>query len=102
MNPPNPPVNFDPSCSILVETDPDPDKGPSTALTVAVCDGYAPGCSWLVTKENGDQAIVVLMVRSSRIGVPAARRWPSGLGPALVLTALTFSGWCLILSGALR
>ena len=94
---PNPPANFDPSCTLLVETNPDPDKGVSVALTVAVCDGYAPGPSWLVTKENGDQSMVVLMVRPSRVGTPAARRWPPGVLLALVGIAFGIAGGCVAL-----
>ena len=94
---PNPPANFDPSCTLLVETNPDPEKGVSVALTVAVCDGYAPGPSWLVTKENGDQSMVVLMVRPSRVGVPTARRWPPGVLLALVGIAFGIAGGCAAL-----
>lgn len=95
---PNPPANFDPSCTLLVETNPDPDKGVSVALTVAICDGYAPGPSWLVTKEGGEQAIVVLMVRASRVGVvPTASRWPPGVLLALVGIAFGIVGGCVAL-----
>lgn len=99
---PNPPANFDPSCTLLVETNPDPDKGASVALTVAICDGYAPGPSWLVTKEGGEQSMVVLMVRPSRVGVPAARRWPPGVLLALVGIAFGIAGGCAALFAALR
>ena len=105
---PNPPANFDPSCTLLVETNPDPDKGVSVALTVAVCDGYAPGPSWLVTKENGDQSMVVLMVRPSRAGTiseaDALAVWHGSKVRALgfVLALVAIAGWCVVLAGALR
>ena len=103
MNRPNPSANFDPTAAILIETQPDPDKGVSTALTVAVCDGYSPGPAWLVTKEGGEQSMVVLLTRPSRVGVatvePAARRWQ---GMVVALVAVSVVGWCLFLASALR
>jgi hypothetical protein len=75
MKEPNPVANFDPSSTLLVETSPDPEKGASTALTCAVCDGYTPTISWLVTKEDGEQAIVVLMARPSRAGTQFRQPW---------------------------
>lgn len=104
MNPLNPAVNFDPSCTLLVETSPDPEKAASTALTCAVSDGYAPTISWLVTKEDGEQAIVVLMVRASRVGTPEPKRWNPVVGFAFVgaATALSIGGWCALLAFMLR
>jgi hypothetical protein len=107
MNPPNPPANLDPSCAVLVETAPDPDKGPSTALLCALCDGYAPGPSWLVTKEGGEQAIVVLLTRPSRVGVvPPSRVWPLSAGvaflAAFLAVVLAVGGWCVALAVVLR
>ena len=102
MKEPNPVANFDPSSTLLVETLPDPEKGASTALTCAVCDGYTPTISWLVTKEDGEQVIVVLMVRPSRVGVPAARRSLATVVGVGALVALTIAGWCAALVAVVR
>ncbi len=45
----------------LVETHADHRKGPSDDLVAACREGYVPSLSWLVTKEDGSQAIVVLL-----------------------------------------
>ena len=105
MKEPNPVANFDPSSTLLVETSPDPEKGASTALTCAVCDGYTPTISWLVTKEDGEQAIVVLMARPSRVGAQARQPWTGR--PASALLAFAAVGlWvlvgCVILAGVVR
>ncbi len=105
MKKPNPTVNFDPSCTLLVETSPDPEKGASTALTCAVSDGYVPTISWLVTKENGEQAIVVLMARASRAAVQSTQPWtarPSSALLALALVALSMLAACALLTFMLR
>lgn len=47
----------------LVETHADPKRGPSLELLAALAAGYTPGPSWLVTKEDGSQAIVVVCWR---------------------------------------
>jgi hypothetical protein len=100
---PNPVANFDPSCVILVETSPDPDAGASTALTVAVCDGYTVGSSWLVTGKDGEQSIVVLLTRPSRVGVaaPHPAAW-QGRASLAALAAVSVVGWCLAFASVLR
>lgn len=101
MKEPNPTVNFDPSCALLIETSPDPEKGASTALTVAVSDGYVPTISWLVTKENGEQAIVVLVVRRSRVGERPALPWterPASALFAFAVVGLSMLAACAILA----
>lgn len=45
----------------LVETNADHRKGPSDDLVAACREGYVPSLSWLVTKEDGSQAMVVLL-----------------------------------------
>lgn len=108
MKQPNPVANFDPSSTLLVETSPDPEKGASTALTCAVCDGYTPTISWLVTKEDGEQAIVVLMARPSRVDVAdvqARRSWTGRPAPSLLAFAavgLWVLAGCVILAGVVR
>lgn len=63
----------------LVETHADHRRGPSDDLLVACRAGYLPALSWLVTKEDGSQAMVVLLWRQQ----PALREpdpprgWPS-------------------------
>jgi hypothetical protein len=94
---PNPVANFDPSCVILVETSPDPDAGASTALTVAVCDGYTVGSSWLVTGKDGEQSIVVLLTRPSRVGVQEPK-WSPGPWAALAGVAIASAAFCAVLA----
>lgn len=46
----------------LVETHADHRMGPSEDLYAAICrEGLSPAFSWLVTKEDGSQAMVVLL-----------------------------------------
>lgn len=47
----------------IVETHADPKKGPSDDLVVACREGWVPSISWLVTKEDNSQAIVVVLWR---------------------------------------
>lgn len=46
---------------ILVETSPDPKQPVSAALTAALLEGRTIQTSWLLTKENDEQVMVLLL-----------------------------------------
>lgn len=65
----------------IVETHADPKKGPSDELVAACREGWRPSISWLVTKEDNSQAIVVVLWRpfvddDLVDAVPGMMGWP--------------------------
>lgn len=68
----------------LVETHADHRKGPSDDLVAACREGYVPSLSWLVTKEDGSQAIVVMLTADRTEASPPP---PPDIGPYLDATA---------------